>query len=280
MRIPWLEAHTPFPPAGQALSVPDGLLAAGGDLSVTRLRQAYSLGIFPWFSPGDPVLWWSPDPRMVLACGEFAPPHALRKQLRQIARSETAADARIRVQVDTAFADVMAACAAPRTADGGTWIVPAMRQVYEAWHHAGEVHSVETWIDGRLAGGLYGVSLGGMFFGESMFTRRSNASKIALAYLVQFLTRHGVTWIDCQQQTPHLASLGARPRSRQAFLAHVASAIRLPAPPWQPGWLDSSGQLRPLPQTPPSARAAAPLTRAVPSGSSSSSACDTALGDA
>lgn len=247
MRIPWLEADTPFPPAGQALEVPDGLLAAGADLSVARLRQAYGQGIFPWFSAGDPVLWWSPDPRMILACAEFSPPHALRKQLRQIERAQGQGDYTVCVQVDTAFADVIAACAAPRTEDGSTWIVPAMRRVYEDWHLAGAVHSIETWMEGRLAGGLYGVSLGSMFFGESMFTRRSNASKIALAHLVRFLARHGVQWIDCQQQTAHLASLGARPRSREAFLSHIAAACQQPVPPWQPGWLDSQGRLHPLP---------------------------------
>lgn len=266
MRIPWLEADTPFPPASQALTVPDGLLAAGGDLSVARLQQAYSLGIFPWFSAGDPVLWWSPDPRMVLACAEFAPPHALRKQLRQLARHEAAGATNIRVQVDTAFSHVLAACAAPRSADGGTWIVPAMRQAYEAWHRAGTVHSVETWIDGQLAGGLYGVSLGGMFFGESMFTRRSNASKIALAYLVRFLMRHGVSWIDCQQQTSHLASLGARPRSREDFLAHVASAIGQATPPWQTGWLDSHGHIRPLPDATSATLELGSIGKAPPTG--------------
>lgn len=260
MRIPWLEHDTPFPPANTALATPDGLLAAGADLSVDRLCAAYSQGIFPWFSPGDPVLWWSPDPRMVLACAEFAPPHALRKRLRQIERAQAAGDFSLSVRVDTAFAHVMAACAAPRTQDGGTWIVPEMRRVYEDWHLAGNAHSIETWVDGKLAGGLYGISLGGMFFGESMFTRRTDASKIALAFLVRFLARHDVAWIDCQQQTRHLASLGAAPRSRAAFLQHVRQAITLAPPPWRPGWLDSTGLLHALPEQAEPAKPAGQLS--------------------
>ncbi|VFR28702.1 Leucyl/phenylalanyl-tRNA--protein transferase [plant metagenome] len=245
MRLPWLEPDTPFPPAQLALRDPDGLLALGADLSVTRLRNAYSQGIFPWFSEGEPILWWSPDPRMVLRCEDFAPPHALAKRLRQLARAEAAGAPLLDVRVDTATPAVLAACAAPRGPGGGTWITAAMQAAYTAWHQAGDVHSIETWIDGELAGGLYGVSLGGMFFGESMFTRASGASKIALAHLVAFLRTQGVDWIDCQQQTAHLASLGARPVPRDAFLAHVREARRRPRPAWARGRLDTQGRLHP-----------------------------------
>nr|WP_202109540.1 MULTISPECIES: leucyl/phenylalanyl-tRNA--protein transferase [unclassified Bordetella] len=239
----WLDTETPFPPAELALNEPAGLLAVGADLSLGRLQDAYANGIFPWYSDGEPILWWSPDPRMVLRCDDFAPSHSLRKRLRQIAREESGPKARVEVRVDTAFATVMQHCAAPRDGQSGTWITDEMQQAYLDWHHAGGAHSVETWIDGSLAGGLYGISLGGMFFGESMFTRVADASKIALAYLVNFLRCQGVSWIDCQQQTRHLASLGARPVARADFIAHVRAATRLEGPQWYPGWLDSHGVL-------------------------------------
>lgn len=241
MTLPWLDHATPFPPAHQALRNPDGLLAVGADLSLSRLQAAYSQGIFPWFSEGEPVLWWSPDPRMVLACADFSPGHALRKRLRQIARSPSMAGRGLEVRMDTAFDAVMAACAEPRDGIPGTWITLPMQQAYRQWHRAGVAHSVETWMEGELVGGLYGVSLGTMFFGESMFTRVTDASKIALAYLVGFLQRHGVQWIDCQQQTRHLASLGARPVSRTAFIDHVQAQIGNPTPPWQTGTLTPDG---------------------------------------
>lgn len=243
MNLIWLDAETPFPDTSQALSDPDGLLAVGGDLSVARLRSAYRQGIFPWFNPGDPILWWSPDPRMILAVEDFHPSHSLRKRLRQIEREAFSTQPHVEVRVDTAFSDVMAACAAPRATQPLTWISPAIQQAYQRWHEAGEVHSIETWIDGELAGGLYGISLGSMFFGESMFARAPDASKIALALLVAFLKRHGVTWIDCQQQTGHLASLGAQPVSRAAFQAHLREALPGPTPPWRPGRLHVDGRL-------------------------------------
>lgn len=246
MKLPWLTIDTPFPPVEQALSDPDGLLAAGADLSLDRLAQAYSHGIFPWYAEGEPILWWNPDPRMVLVCNQFAPSHSLRKLLRRIARDESSLLPRVQVRVDTAFDEVVIQCAAARGALPGTWITEAMQQAYRAWHRTGGAHSVETWIDGELAGGLYGISLGGMFFGESMYTRVTDASKIALAYLVEFLRRHGVAWIDCQQQTRHLASLGARPVPRHAFVRHVQQAATAPQPPWTPGRLDSDGRLHPL----------------------------------
>ncbi|MBO9354010.1 leucyl/phenylalanyl-tRNA--protein transferase [Bordetella petrii] len=247
MKLPWLSHDTPFPPVEHALSDPAGLLAAGADLSLERLAAAYSSGIFPWYGEGEPILWWSPDPRMVLACADFAPSHSLRKLLRQAARDEAGLLPRLQVRVDTDFAAVMAQCAAPRGGQAGTWITAAMQQAYRAWHAAGVAHSVETWIDGELAGGLYGISLGRMFFGESMFTRVPDASKVALAYLVAFLRHAGVEWIDCQQQTRHLASLGARPVPRARFVEHVRRAVAGPAPAWRPGRLDSQGRLHPLP---------------------------------
>lgn len=243
-----LTGDAPFPPVTQALTDPNGLLAVGGDLSVARLQAAYTQGIFPWFSHGQPLLWWSPDPRMVLPTAGFRPPHALAKKLRQIARAEQVdAPARIEVRMNTACAQVMAGCAAPRNGQPGTWIVPAMQAAYLQWHRAGGVHSIETWIDGQLAGGLYGIALGGMFFGESMFTRVTDASKIALSHLVAFLARHDVPLIDCQQDTAHLASLGGHTMPRARFSAHLESAITRPALPWAHARLLSDGTLLPLP---------------------------------
>lgn len=228
--------------------MPEGLLAAGGDLSVARLTEAYSKGIFPWFNQGDPVLWWSPDPRMVLTCAEFRVSRSLGKKLRHIARQEETADAQIVVTTNLAFDAVIRACAAPRTSQSGTWISELIIQAYSQWHANGQVHSVETWIDGSLAGGLYGVCLGGFFFGESMFARAPDASKIALAYLMRFLQKHGVTHVDCQQDTQHLASLGGRTMSRAAFRELLTPALVRPSPPWRAGRLLHDGQLRPYPE--------------------------------
>jgi leucyl/phenylalanyl-tRNA--protein transferase len=247
LKLPWVDPDTPLPPAECAMSEPDGLLAAGGDLSVERLTEAYSKGIFPWYSEGEPVLWWSPNPRMVLACEEFVVSHTLAKLMRRLAREEQQPHPRVQVRVDTAFDDVLHACAAPREGNPGTWITRDMREAYAAWHRAGTAHSVETWIDGKLCAGLYGISLGGMFFGESMFTRITDGSKIALAHLVRFLANHDVPWIDCQQQTRHLASLGARPLPRAHFVARLAVLVARPAPPWRRGRLDTQGRLLPLP---------------------------------
>lgn len=239
----WIDNAMPLP--HPSLALPDGLLAVGGDLSIARLTEAYSKGIFPWFNEGDPVLWWSLDPRMVLPCAEFSPSHSLRKKLRQLGRHETTSQASVQIRVDTAFADVMAACAAPRSTQAGTWISPAIQAAYFDWHLAGQVHSVETWMDDRLVGGLYGVSMGGIFCGESMFSLIGDASKLALAYLVRFLIRNEVRLIDCQQQTRHLASLGARPIKRSDFLLDLEQAMRLPSPPWASGRLLQSGELAP-----------------------------------
>jgi leucyl/phenylalanyl-tRNA--protein transferase len=237
----WLEDSTPLP--APIYASPEGLLAAGASLTLERLTEAYTNGIFPWFNPGDPVLWWSPDPRMLLACADFKISRSLAKKLRQIARIEQQPDARMYITTDTAFAEVIAACAAPRDGRPDTWISPQMQAAYLAWHHAGVAHSVETWMDGELVGGIYGVNLGGFFFGESMFSRRSNASKIALAYLVRFLLTRGVQHIDCQQETSHLASLGAAPVSRRRFMAVLGSALKTPAAPWPCGRLLHTGSL-------------------------------------
>nr|WP_236904122.1 leucyl/phenylalanyl-tRNA--protein transferase [Comamonas serinivorans] len=206
-----------------------GLLAAGDDLSVARLRQAYAQCTFPWFSEGQPVLWWSPDPRMVLDVGQFRLHRSLRKKIAQLVRM-----GRLVIRMDHDFAAVIRACAhQSREGQDGTWIVPPMVQAYEAWHAAGDVHSVEAWVDGELAGGLYGVNLGRAFFGESMFTRQTDGSKIALAALVAFCRSQGITHVDCQQNTPHLAFMGAREMPRAAFAQLVRKAMTHPAPSWQ-----------------------------------------------
>lgn len=216
--IPWLRRDDPFPPVEAALVEPNGLLAAGADLSQPRLLAAYRRGIFPWFNPGEPILWWSPDPRMVLFPTEFKCARSLRKRLQR---------ADYEVRVDTAFTRVMESCAAPRAGQRGTWINPAMVAAYTGLHEAGHAHSFETWMadeegagmEPQLAGGLYGVALGRVFFGESMFSRRTDASKIALAHLVAELAVRGFELIDCQMSTSHLASLGAREIPRREFSA-------------------------------------------------------------
>ena len=235
--IPWLgddEASdaTPLPPTSQALgadSEAPGLLAAGGRLTLSRLEAAYRRGIFPWYSEGQPVLWWAPDPRMVMPVAEFRLHRSLKKMLRAFLAAPGCA-----VRFDSAFERVIAACAeTPREGQQGTWIVPALQRAYTQWHRAGVVHSVETWVEGRLVGGLYGVNLGRMFFGESMFSHATDASKIALAALVAFCRAHDIALIDCQQATAHLASLGARTMPRADFERHVALASgAAPSPRW------------------------------------------------
>ena len=227
--LTWIDDETPLPPTSSALG-PDsdapGLLAIGGSITPQRLEQAYHRGFFPWFGAGEPPLWWSPDPRMVLPVAEFRLSQSLRKTLRRFIRTPGC-----EIRFDTAFARVVAACAeAPREGQSGTWIVPEMVEAYTAWHWLGRTHSVETWIDGELAGGLYGVGIGAMFFGESMFSRRTDASKIALAALVAFCRAEGIALIDCQQATRHLASFGARPIARAAFEHHLTRVLGA-APP-------------------------------------------------
>jgi leucyl/phenylalanyl-tRNA--protein transferase len=226
--IPWLEIDTPFPDVSKALTVEaPGLLAAGADLSPARLLQAYRNGIFPWFSEGQPILWWSTDPRMVLYTDQFKVSNSLAKTLRKIERSRLDGG-RWDVRFDSAFDDVMRACAAPRRDGPGTWISDEIIAGYTGLHALGYAHSAEVWLDGELVGGAYGVCIGRMFYGESMFARVSDASKVALAYLVAFLQRNGVEMIDCQQETGHLASLGAAPIPRSRFLEHVHRATARP----------------------------------------------------
>ena len=232
--IAWLSGDAPFPPLDGALDDPNGLLAAGGDLSAQRLVAAYRRGIFPWYSEGQPILWWSPNPRMVLYVNEFKLSRSLRRTIRQDIYE---------VRIDTAFRDVVEACAAtPRTGQYGTWITPAMIDAYARLHALGYSHSVEAWFGGELVGGLYGLALGSVFFGESMFAHRTDASKVALASLIAVLRHQGVTLIDCQQETAHLASLGARPISRRQFAAHLAELIHSNAPPapWPRGPLSQA----------------------------------------
>jgi len=222
MMIPWLSAGDPFPPVASALRDPNGLLAAGGGLSTDRLLDAYAHGVFPWFEEGDPLLWWSPDPRMVLWLRELHVSRSLRRVLRS---------GRYRVTLDTAFREVMAGCAAPRDGRHGTWITHEMMEAYERLAALGYAHSVEVWAGGSLAGGLYGVALGRMFYGESMFSRSTNASKIALVFLARQLERWRFELIDCQMSTGHLASLGAGEIPRAEFLRHVERLARLPGVP-------------------------------------------------
>jgi leucyl/phenylalanyl-tRNA--protein transferase len=226
--IPWLGAHTPFPDVAEALTTEaPGLLAAGGDLSPERLLAAYQRGIFPWFSEGQPILWWSTDPRMVLHTDEFKLSASLVKTLKKVEKSGRT-DGRWQVRFDSAFEETMRACAAPRRDGPGTWISEDIIRGYTGLHALGFAHSSEVWRDGELVGGAYGVSIGRMFYGESMFARVPDASKVALAYLVHFLKLQGVRMIDCQQETGHLASLGARPIARSAFLDHLRQAIAKP----------------------------------------------------
>lgn len=231
--IPWLAPGDAFPPPERALAEPNGLLAAGADLSLPRLLEAYRQGIFPWFNAGEPILWWSPEPRMVLFPHQFHCARSLRRRIRA---------GGYELRVDTAFDAVMAACAAPRKGQRGTWIGAPMLAAYHALHVAGHAHSFETWMpadDGilELAGGLYGVALGRVFYGESMFARRTDASKLALAHLVAELERRGFELIDCQMHTAHLASLGAREIPRAQFIALLQRLTVLPHSPgpWRAG---------------------------------------------
>jgi leucyl/phenylalanyl-tRNA--protein transferase len=224
--IPWLEPGDPFPPVDEALRQPNGLLAAGGDLSGERLLAAYERGIFPWFNDDEPVLWWSPDPRMVLAVDAVRVSRSLRKVIRA---------KRFDVTFDRAFRDVMLGCAQPRPGQDGTWITDEMLDAYVRLASAGYAHSVEAWYGGALVGGLYGVAIGRMFFGESMFSRQADASKVALVHLAWQLRAWNFRLIDCQMSTAHLASLGAREIPRAAFVADVAALVRQPPVPgpWQ-----------------------------------------------
>jgi leucyl/phenylalanyl-tRNA--protein transferase len=214
--IPWLEPGAPFPPVERALREPDGLLAAGLELTPDRILDAYRQGIFPWFSDGQPVLWWSPDPRMVLVPSEIRITRSMHKVLR---------NRPYEVRCDSAFEAVMRACAAPRDGQAGTWISDEMIEAYSALHERGYAHSVETWIDGRLAGGLYGMAIGRMFYGESMFSTERDASKIALVHLARYLETRAFGLIDCQMNTGHLGSMGGREIPRREFCRVMAQCI-------------------------------------------------------
>jgi leucyl/phenylalanyl-tRNA---protein transferase len=224
--IPYLDADEPFPPVDTALRDPNGLLAAGADLSPHRLIDAYRRGIFPWFGDEDPLLWWSPDPRMVLFVDELRVSRSLRKTIRS---------GRFEVTADRAFSAVMSGCAAPRPQQEGTWITTEMRAAYARLAAMGYAHSGESWADGELAGGLYGVAIGRVFFGESMFARVTDASKVAFVQLVRQLRHWGFRLVDCQMATAHLASLGAREVPRAQFLAEVdRGVLEPPVPsPWR-----------------------------------------------
>ncbi|TVO69235.1 leucyl/phenylalanyl-tRNA--protein transferase [Denitromonas ohlonensis] len=217
--IPWLEAPD-FPPLTRALAEPNGLLAAGGQLTPAWLLAAYRRGIFPWFSEGEPIMWWSPDPRMVLLPSQVRITRSLAKTLRSD---------RFEVRFDTVFAQVMAGCAAPRADGHGTWITAHMQAAYLRLHELGYAHSVECFIDNELVGGLYGIALDKAFFGESMFSRVSDASKVALAHLARFLDQRGVGLIDCQMTTSHLSNMGGVEIPRAAFSQALSQLIG-PAP--------------------------------------------------
>lgn len=226
--LTWVEPGQPLPPPESARAEPNGLIAAGRDLSPQRLLEAYRQGIFPWYSQGQPVLWWSPDPRMVVFIDEFQSSRSLRKTLRRLDLSGAWS-----VTLDRAFVEVMRCCAAPRSGQDGTWITPEIVRAYQGLHAAGHAHSVEVWSEGQLIGGLYGVSIGRMFFGESMFARVTDASKCAYAALIGMLRRLDFRMVDCQQSTGHLASLGAREITRSEFLAHIRGLCALPGPDWE-----------------------------------------------
>lgn len=222
--LQWLDPSDPpdsFPEVQRALADPEGLLAVGGDLSVERLLAAYRRGIFPWYQDEQPILWWCPDPRAVLFPPELRVSRSLRRRLRS---NEYA------VSIDQDFAGVIGGCAADREPPG-TWITDGMRSAYLELHRRGHAHSIETWHDGELAGGLYGVNVGGVFFGESMFSRRTDASKIALVRLVALCRELGIELIDCQLASAHLASLGARQIARTEFQGLLRMLTAFPAPP-------------------------------------------------
>ncbi len=225
--ITWLAESDPptaLPPSERALRDPNGLLAAGGALSPTWLVHAYRRGVFPWYGPGQPILWWTPDPRAVLVPDEFRISRSLARSIRNRG---------YRTTIDAAFGAVLAGCAAPRRDSPGTWLTAAMREAYLALHAVGLAHSIETWHEERLVGGIYGVALGRLFFGESMFARERDASKVALARLVGECRRHGVGLIDCQVPSSHLASLGSRCLPRSEFEARLQELVTAEPPAWR-----------------------------------------------
>jgi leucyl/phenylalanyl-tRNA--protein transferase len=234
--IVWLSPNDPvdsFPPVESALHEPDGLLAAGGDLSAARVLAAYRRGIFPWYSRGQPILWWSPDPRAVLVPSEIRVSRSLAKSIRNRG---------FETRFDSAFAAVISACGSTTVRPDGTWLSAEMREAYIELHELGFAHSVETWLEGRLVGGLYGIAIGRMFFGESMFSLERDASKVALKFLCDQLREHDCPLIDCQMATSHLLSLGAKLMPRAEFVVHVATLTRTPsAGPWDNGAARATG---------------------------------------
>lgn len=219
IRLHWLDPRNPsepFPPPADALANPNGLLAIGGDLTVPRLLRAYASGVFPWFNPNEPILWWSPDPRAILDPGAF---HVSRSLLKRLNRGDFA------LSLDRAFGDVIDACGGPRRGSRGTWLGSQMRHAYGELHRAGYCHSVEVWHEGRLAGGLYGVALGRAFFGESMFSHRPDGSKIALWALCRQLEAWAFPVLDCQIGSAHLYRLGAQEIPRSRFLRRLHTAL-------------------------------------------------------
>ena len=227
--IAWLQKTDPpsaLPPTSRALAEPNGLLAVGGSLTPEWLIHAYRHGVFPWFSAEQPILWWAPDPRAVLLPGEFRASRSLARTIRKRGYE---------TRINTAFAKVIEGCAGPRRGMPGTWITQEMHEAYVLLHRRGLAHSFETWLDGRLVGGLYGVALGRAFFGESMFSRETDASKVALARLVEECRGRNVPLIDCQMPSPHLASLGSRNIPRWEFEARLGELINSRVPVWREG---------------------------------------------
>lgn len=230
--LTWLEAGEAFPEISHAWGTDSGapgLLAAGGDLTVETLQRAYSAGVFPWYSAGQPILWWSPTPRMVLEVAHFKLHRSLKKTIEKF-RNNSACE----IRIDSAFREVIESCAtSAREGQSGTWIMEEMVEAYVALHQAGFAHSVETWVNGQLQGGLYCVSMGCYVFGESMFSRSTDSSKIALAALISFCRHHHIPYIDCQQNTKHLRSLGAQEIQRSEFLSQVQGHITRHPPHWK-----------------------------------------------
>jgi leucyl/phenylalanyl-tRNA--protein transferase len=219
-RITWISSDDPpnaFPDIDNAFDVPDGLLAAGGDLSEERLLYAYAHGIFPWFNEGQPILWWSPDPRCILRPGEIHIPRRLRRSLRQ---------SDFNIRFNSAFEGVIARCAEERPGQDSTWITQEMHAAYCGLHRSGWAHSIEVWSSGHLVGGLYGIAIDRIFFGESMFSRQTNASKAAMVALCYLLTTHDFKLLDCQVESPHLRSLGATLMPRSQFSAVLKEFCR------------------------------------------------------
>ncbi|MBD3669960.1 MAG: leucyl/phenylalanyl-tRNA--protein transferase [Gammaproteobacteria bacterium] len=232
----WIDSHTPvhrFPDVAMAMEEPDGLLAVGGDLSSARLLAAYSQGIFPWYSAGQPILWWSPNPRAVLYPSKLRVSRSLRKRLRK---------REYRVSLDEDFTGVIQGCSEPRSGQDGTWITAEMKLAYQQLHEEGYAHSVEAWYGSELVGGLYGVALGKAFFGESMFSRRTDASKVAFVHLTRQLMRWGYHMIDCQVSSEHLASLGAEEIAREEFIQQLQTLVYQTAHP-MPWRMEASDSL-------------------------------------